>query len=54
MGLGFQEKKVEAIWPLTSDFLIMAIFKLTGNLCNSRLNDQRPMTIVQLPMTKDK
>ena len=24
MGLGFQEKKVEAIWPLTSDFLILA------------------------------
>ena len=24
MGLGFQGKKVEAIWPLTSDFLIPA------------------------------
>ena len=24
MGLGVQEKKVKAIWPLTSDFLILA------------------------------
>ena len=24
MGLGFHEKKIEAMWPLTSDFHILA------------------------------